>query len=136
MPIFPNCVKNVRLQTLSDCQIQQTADAENFGPFELRLNHPLMIRCTEQSLNDRNKIANERQVNNCDLRFDRDMCTFVIISPSTIIFENFRRAPPPSKSAKEYTGITQKSNHKELIFNHFKCKPCGGGGTDQSFVFP
>ena len=64
------------------------------------------------------------------------MCTFVIISPSTIIFENFRRAPPPSKSAKEYTGITQKSNHKELIFNHFKCKPCGGGGTDQSFVFP
>ena len=31
----------------------------------------------QQSLNDRN---DERQVNNCDLRIDRDICTFVIIS--------------------------------------------------------
>ena len=51
---------------------------------------------TKQSLNDRNKIAKERQVNNCDLRIDRDMCTFVImyiyiyISASTQIFQHFR----------------------------------------------
>ena len=25
------------------------------------------------------KITNERQVNNCDLRIDQDMCTFVIM---------------------------------------------------------
>ena len=37
------------------------------------------IRATEQSLHDRNKIANEWQVNNCDIRIDQDMCTFVIM---------------------------------------------------------
>ena len=35
--------------------------------------------CTEQSMNDRHKIAREGQVNNCDIRIDRDMCTFVIM---------------------------------------------------------
>ena len=32
-----------------------------------------------ESLHDRNKIANEMQVNNCDIRIDRDMCTIVIM---------------------------------------------------------
>ena len=44
---------------------------------------------------DRNKIANERQDNNDDIRIDRQMCTFVIktcifISLCTLIFENLR----------------------------------------------
>ena len=38
-----------------------------------------MIRATEQSLHDRYKLANERQVIDCDLRIDRNMCTFVIM---------------------------------------------------------
>ena len=52
MSIFPNCVKNRRVQALSD---------------------------SVKSLNDRNKTANERKVKNCDLRIDRDMCIFVIM---------------------------------------------------------
>ena len=68
------------------------ADAENF--------EPLKIRATEQKLKDKNKIAIERQISNCDLRIDRDMCTFVImymyIPEYTLIFENFKGggAPP------------------------------------------
>ena len=83
MSNFPNCVKIVRVQALSD---------------SVKFSRPLMqkmldlLSCDlttskDQSYraDDRNKIAKETQVNNCDLRIDRDMCTFVIISPSTLI---------------------------------------------------
>ena len=38
-------------------------------------------RATEHSLHDRNKIANEKQINNYDIRIDhdRDVCTYVIM---------------------------------------------------------
>ena len=76
----------------------------------------------DQILNDRNKIAIERQVNNCDLRIDRNMCTFVImykyiyISPSTLIFENLGDGGctpyvPPSKS----TSAEDMSNLQSFI---------------------
>ena len=73
--IFPNCVKNVRVQAISDSVkfsrwlIQKILDL---------LSCDLTIKATGQSLNDRNKIANERQVNNCALRIDRDMCTLLL----------------------------------------------------------
>ena len=89
MSIFPNCVVNVRVQALS-CDLTTSE---------------------EQSLNDRNKIANERQVNNCDLRIDQDMCTFALCTCKCMyipeFFENFKggvrppRPPLPSKSASD-----------------------------------
>ena len=103
MFIFPNCVIIVSIQALSDSV-----------KFSRRLMQKILdlLSCDlttskDQSyraeFDDINKIGNKRQVNNCDLRIDRDMCTIVImyshvyISPSTLIFENFRGgggAPP------------------------------------------
>ena len=100
MSIFPNCVKNVRIQALSDA-VKSSRLMQKMFEFL-----PLKIGATEQSLNDRNKMADERPVYNCDLKIDRDMCTLVImyiyvyISLSTLIFEKCRgggggeRAPP------------------------------------------
>ena len=80
MSIFPKCVKNVGVQALSDSV-----------KFSRRLMQKILdlLSCflttskdqsyRAESENDRNKIANERQVNNYDLRNYRDMCTFVII---------------------------------------------------------
>ena len=78
--IFPNCVKNVRVQALSDS-----------FKFSRRLMQKFLdlLSCDLTTSKDQSyraesewyieiKIANERQVNNCDLRIDRDMCTFVI----------------------------------------------------------
>ena len=75
MSIFPNFVKNVKEQTLSDSFELSRRLLEKM----LDLSPLLKIRATEQSLHDRNKIANERQVNNYDKRIDRDMCTFVFM---------------------------------------------------------
>ena len=79
MSIFPNCVRNVRAQSLSD-----------FVKFKRRVMQIILVllscdlttskdQTTEQSLHDENKITNERQVNICDVRIYRDMCIFVII---------------------------------------------------------
>ena len=71
-----------------------------------------MIRATEQSLHDRYKIAKERQVNNCDLRIDRNMCVNVYISPKTLIFENFRGGgrTPGTPFLESAPGLTTKDN--------------------------
>ena len=51
-------------------------------------------------------MRDERQVNNCDLRVDRDMSTFVIrhmhiyIFPRTLIFETFKGGGPPNAPSK------------------------------------
>ena len=82
MSIFPNCVKNVRVHALiSDCvkfsrQVRQiildilSCDLTTSKDQSYRGAAVYIIR---------NKIANERQVNNCDIRTDRDTCTFVIM---------------------------------------------------------
>ena len=74
-----NCVKNVRIQALSAsvkfsrqlmqkifdlliCDLTTSKDPSYWADSE-----------------DRSKIANERQFNNCDLRIKRDMRTFVIM---------------------------------------------------------
>ena len=56
MSIFPNFVKNVNEQTLSDSFELSRRLMEKM----LDLSPLLKIRATEQSLHDRNKIANER----------------------------------------------------------------------------
>ena len=54
----------------------------------------LKIRATEHSLHDRNKIANEKKINNYDIRIDWDICPYVhvyiYIPEYPIIFGNFR----------------------------------------------
>ena len=75
---FPNFVKNVMVQVLSDSVKFSRRLMQKILEL-LNCDLPLKIRATEQSLHDRNKIANERQVNNYDKRIDRDMCTFVIM---------------------------------------------------------
>ena len=82
MSIFPNCVKNVRVRALSDSVKLRRRLMQKI----LDLLSCDKIRATEQSLHDRNKIANERQANNCDIRIDRDICPYVhiYISPSTL----------------------------------------------------
>ena len=42
-------------------------------------------------MHDRNKIANERQENNCDIRIDRDICTFFLM------YGNFRVGCTPPR---------------------------------------
>ena len=74
MIIFPYCVKNVRVQALSDSV-----------KFSRRLMQEILdlLRCDLTTSKDQsyraNKIANERQVNNCDISIDRDMCKFVFM---------------------------------------------------------
>ena len=74
-----NCVKNVRVQALCDSVILSRRLMQKILNLLNCDSTILKIRATKQSLNDRNKIANERQVNNCDLRTDQDMCTFFIM---------------------------------------------------------
>ena len=85
MSILPNCVKNIRVQALSDSVKLSRRMKHTILDFWVVIFKTTSIRSELPS------IANERQVyvNNCDLRIDRDMCTVVIISPKTLIFENF-----------------------------------------------
>ena len=78
---FPKFVKkNIRVQTLSDSvkfsrrMMQKISDL-----LSCDLTTSKVQSYTEHSLYDRNKIANERQVNNYNIKIDRDMCTFVIV---------------------------------------------------------
>ena len=67
MSIFPNCVKNVRVQSLSDsvkfnrCLMQKILVLLSCDLTSKDQNY------LAESTYDGNKIANERQVNNCDL---------------------------------------------------------------------
>ena len=62
MYIFPNCVKNVRVQTLSDSvKFRRRLMQKILDLLSCDLTcPPLKIRATEQGLQDRNNIANER----------------------------------------------------------------------------
>ena len=85
MSIFPNCEKKCQgtgPKWLCWCR--------KFWTFWVVILPPLKIRASGQSLNDRNKIANERQVNKRYL-VDRHICQYVhvYISPSSLIFEIF-----------------------------------------------
>ena len=63
MSNFPNCLKNGRVQALSDSVKFRRRLMQILDLLSCDLTYSKAI---EQSLNDRNKIANERQVNNCD----------------------------------------------------------------------
>ena len=60
---FPDCVKYVRVQALSDSVKFRRRLMQILDLLSCDLTYSKAI---EQSLNDRNKITNERQVNNCD----------------------------------------------------------------------
>ena len=76
MLIFPNCVKNVSVQGISD-----------YVKFSRKLMQKILdlLSCDltnsikRSELHVRYKIVDERQENICDLRINRVMCTLVII---------------------------------------------------------
>ena len=129
MSIFPNCVKNVRVQALSDSVKFSRRLMQKILEL-LNCDLPLKIRATEQSLHDRNKIAHERQVNNCDTRIDRDICPYVhvytLYTPEyPIIFENFRgggRTPgtPFLESAPGTFLLAAEMAKKTTLQNQYK----------------
>ena len=73
-------LKNVRVQALSDSvKFSRRLMQKILDLLSCDLTTSRSVGATEQSLHDKNKIADERQVNNCDIRIDRDMCTFVLM---------------------------------------------------------
>lgn len=92
--IFLTCVKNVGYVFLSNSAKFSRQLLQKILSFRLLcksdLTPPLEVRATKQRMHDRNKIATERHVNNCDIRIDGDICTFFLM------YENFRvgRTPP------------------------------------------
>ena len=59
MSIFPNFLKNVKVQALSDSVKFSRRLMQEIWTFWVVIQLPLKIRATEQNIHDRNKIANE-----------------------------------------------------------------------------
>ena len=81
MSIFPNCVKNVRLQALSDSVklgrrlMKKILNLLNCDlPTPIRSELPSRVFMIEIK-----SIMRLRQVNNYDIRIGRNICTFVIM---------------------------------------------------------